>query len=395
MTIQIPKWFDQLNRARFGLIGNTNAGPSHKEKNITERWLIEVFSRQMNNLIKEEFDYDDFITHMFTNDVRDLSKTLIKLINEKEIKLLFVFGGDGSLHLVIDILLYEYHEAKRIKYLPIIASIGGGTMLAVHSWLGWEQRPFEIFKKIIFEDTETWAIRRIRPLAIVFTPRKEKLKSGEISAKKEVVIEKTADNDSEKKADAVNGKIKNELVKRFGFMFIMGAITRVIQLYDSDKSSRSLTSGIKHFFAGMSGSILGWPESHKKVTSNFEADVYVNGRILPHANPMSIICCKNDSIMFGNKPYSIKPFAGCAASNQFYFMSTSFSATQISMMVPLLYKGTFNPKIDSFVNMPVTNITIIPKEEGVFFLDGEFYFCEPGEDINIKTAPLIDLVQSF
>lgn len=354
MKTKLPYWLNKFSFYRFGFIGNANAGPSRRSKNQEQLFKIQTLINELNEMVDVELDYKDFISFIMTSSVSDIAPSLRRLINEKKIKVLFIFGGDGSLHLVLDILMYEFFVKRRIDYIPVIASLGGGTMLAVHSWLGWNRNSYENMKKIIYTDFDLLPVRKVKLLAI----------------------------------DLVSPT--NEREPRFGFMFIMGAITRVIDIYNS--GNRSMMSGIKHFFAGMTGSIFGWPKSHQNVTANFIADVYINGEKILLSDFMSIICSKNDSLMFGDQLHSIKPFAGRAASNQFYFLTSSFSAAQISMLAPLLYKGLFKPNIKSLINKPITEAVIIPEMENSVFIDGEIYRCLPGEPIVIKVGKSVDFV---
>lgn len=350
--IALPSWLVKLEFTRLGFIGNANAGPSRRRKNQEQLFLIQTLVNDLNDRVEAELGYSNFITYIRTSSIADLAPSLRRLINEKKIQILFIFGGDGSLHKVLDILMYELFIEKRIDYLPIIASLGGGTMLAVHSWLGWGRNSYEIMKKIIYTDFEHLPLKKIRPLAMTL------------------------------KRSAL------EIETRFGFMFVMGAIARIIQKYDQD--GRSVGAGIKHLMLGMTGAIFGWPKTHCNLTPRFAAGVYADGSMLAQHEIMSVICSVTNSLLFG-----MAPFRGQAASNQFYTLLSSLSAAQISVLVPLLYRGTIKLPDKIFFNQATAELIIVPEKEKLIFLDGDFYRATPGQSITIKRGPAIKMVSAF
>jgi hypothetical protein len=333
---------------RFGIIANSNAGLSNAEKNWSRLGLINRQVKMINHTVQNP----DYITMIVTNDIADVSKAIVKLVGEKNVQVLFVFGGDGTLHRVLDIIFYEFYHTKNISRIPIIASLGGGTMLAVHSWLGWSRDSVEIFDTIINRNLVDLSVRKVWPLTIHFTPK---------------------------------GETSQEV--RFGFMFVIGAIARVMREYDKE---RSILAGLKHFVFGASAGIFGWPESHNRLIDQFDAGIIADDDVIGHSRPLSVIASITDSLLFG-----IKPFRGRKTAGQFYFMSTDMTAKQLALHVPGLYRASYNPPEPILYNKPVTELVILPVEEGEFFLDGDFYFLEQGTKIFIKTAPCFTMVERF
>ncbi|OGF33834.1 hypothetical protein A2533_02815 [Candidatus Falkowbacteria bacterium RIFOXYD2_FULL_35_9] len=327
----------------YGLIANPYARGGRKQLGPIER------------LAKKK--YRDTVSYHATNEISEISGTLIKLINQRKIKILFIFGGDGTIHKVIDILIYELLRGN-IDRLPLILPIGGGTMEAVFQWLGWDDKPINIFRKGLEIDIDKIPIRKLRPLKITFW---------------------NADTD--------------RLESHYGFFFIIGAVNRVIQLYD--RQGKSVIGGIKHIVQGATAALTGLPPTHKHLLHQFDAKIFANGKILPQNKPLSIICSVCDSLLFGDKFYGIKPYAGRAESNQFYCMCYSLPAWIPVAVLPFVMKGILVPKTDFTLNQPLFLLEATTKKEDSIFIDGDFYKIKPGETIKVEPGPEIEMGSFF
>lgn len=287
-----------------------------------------------------------------TNSISEIAGTLRKLVNEKGVKVLLVYGGDGTLHRVIDILIYE-HGIGHIKALPLVLPMGGGTMRAIFHWLGWQENPTEIMRRVIATPLDRLPVRKMRPLAISFS-----------------------------------NPDKGREETHYGFMFIMGAVNRVVELYEAD--DKTLLGGVKHFSLGAMASLSGIPLSHRRVIRQFDARLVADGKLLPQRTPLSIICSVSDTLLFG-----IKPFAGPAADNQFYTMCYSVPAWLVAALIPIEVRATWLPKGDRFFNAPVFSFEITPNTENTFFLDGEHFNCTSGQPVQLELGPEIELISHF
>jgi diacylglycerol kinase family enzyme len=350
--MKIPFWLNKIDRFRIGIITNPNAGMSRREKNQKELDALGKIVDELNRDVESELDYSDFITTRNTKNVAELTDTLLEFINEKKVVLIFVFGGDGTLQKVIDVLISEFFEKKSIARIPPIASLGGGTMLAVHGWLGWKREPIKIFQKIIEKDIEHLPRKRIRPLAIVFKNPKNK-----------------------------------ELEVRFGFIFVIGAMTRIMKLYD--EGGRSVSSGLTHIMLSLAAGVTGWPKEHRRLSKKFIADVAIDAKPLAFNELLVLVCSVTDSLLFG-----VAPFSGRAASNQFYSAATSFSVGEIAMWLPLIARATVVPPV-GFFNQPAAEVIVRPDTENLIFIDGEFYEVEKNTSISIKLGPPVEMVSAF
>lgn len=299
--------------------------------------------------------FSDRVTYLETNDVSEIAPTLRRLVEEKKVTVIYVWGGDGTLHHVVDILIYE-HLREKISTMPLILSLGGGSMKAIYQWLGWNSNPLSVFMKVAQTPLSRLPVRKLRPLAITFFNVR-----------------------------------KNRVETHYGFIFIIGAVTRVIELYDED--GKSPLNGIKHIALGAMGAVTGVPQSHRDVVHQFFANVSVNGQRVNQTEPLSVICSVADSLLFGKR--GIKPFLGRPESNQFYCASYEVPAWIVSLCVPILVRATYVPQGKRFFNQPVFNCRIVPIEEKTIFVDGDFYEIKPGEEISITLGPEISLIPSF
>jgi len=298
--------------------------------------------------------YRNRVFFYITNSVGDIASVLRKAINEHKVKVLFIYGGDGTLHLVIDILIYELQQ-KNITEIPLIVTLGGGTMKAIHMWLGWKEKPIDIFKKVIDTPLDTLPQRKLQPLCVSLY------------------------NTEKKRAEV-----------HYGFIFIIGAVNRVIEIYD--KESHNVIGGLKHIFYGITSALSGLPRSHRAILHQFKARMTANHEPLPQDQPLSAICSITDSLIFG-----LTPLRGHRESNQFLCATYSIPAWLVVLMLPVVVRGSWVPRVDSFFNKPISHFSITPETESTFFLDGEFYHHQPGEEITISLDPSseIQMVSSF
>ncbi|MBI5077549.1 hypothetical protein HZB94_04180 [Candidatus Falkowbacteria bacterium] len=318
----------------IGIIANPKAGKGWRELEAVHRFAAK-----------------QGITIIVTNHISEISRALIKLLKEKNVKILLVYGGDGTLQKVIDILIFEKARGA-IRELPLIISLGGGTMLAVHRWLGWKRRPISIIKKITRTPIAHLPRRKLRPLQIHFT----------------------------------NEQGQEET--RYGFIFNLGAIARIIERYSSEGSS--FGNAVKHTVLGISAGIAGFPLSHKRMISQFNARMLADDKEIEQSQPLTIICSVTESLLFG-----AAPFKSQRESNQFYAICYEKTATKIAFLIPLLMRGTFVPPTSKFFNEPVFSFEVVPESEQMFNLDGEVFYVKKKTKIRVELGPEIEFIPAF
>lgn len=321
----------------YGILANRHAGLSRDP-----RWLQTV--------VKYAARHKDLIKLYLPHDVDFVRSALLRLVNVYNVDLIFIHGGDGTLQLATNALINE-HEQGRIKKIPVLCPLSGGTMVAVGAgWLGWKEAPIKTLKKVIARK-EDLPLRKCRPLKISFTNR-------------EGVVETC-----------------------YGFMFILGPIARVIRLYD--EQGRSHINGIKTMILGALGAITGHPRKYADMMTQFDARIVADGQELPLKRPISIISSITDSLIFG-----IKPYGGHAESNQFYTISYELPGWAAASLVPLAYRGTVVLEGSSFLNRPVCRMQMT-SQETMIMLDGEFFDMTPGKPVDLELGPEIELVAAF
>jgi hypothetical protein len=299
--------------------------------------------------------YGEYLSYYLPDSFTKLSEVLEKMILEDHVKVIYVYGGDGTIHKVIDILIYKLLN-KEIPEIPLILPLGGGTQKAIFQWLGWglgRTKPIDIFRKAMETDFERLPRRKLRPLAITFFNTR-----------------------------------KNRVETHYCFIFTIGAVNRVIEVYD--RGHKSVLSGIGHTALGAFASVARWPKSHANLLYQMDAIVKVNGERLPRQDTLTVLCSVTESTLFG-----VEPFRGTAESNQFYTAAYAVPAAVVATMLPVLVRASFLPPGDRFFNEPVFNMEITPKTETSFFADGDFFYCKPGEPIRLELGPEIELVSRF
>jgi diacylglycerol kinase family enzyme len=318
----------------IGIIANPKAGKGWRELESVHRFAVK-----------------QGITIIVTNHLSEISRALIKLLKDKGVKILMVYGGDGTLQKVIDILIFEKGRGT-IQELPLIVSLGGGTMLAVHKWLGWKTRPVEIIRKIQRTPLAHLPQRKLRPLLVRFTNE------------------------------------QNEAETRYGFIFNLGAIARIIERYSSD--GRSVQNAVKHLALGVCAGLIGFPLSHKRMISQFSARVSADDAQIEQDKPLAMICSVTESLLFGASPF-VRP----RESNQFYAICYEQPALKIALLIPALLRGSFIPPSPKFFNRPVFSFEMTARDEQMFNLDGEVYYIRKGTAIRVELGPEIDFVPCF
>ncbi|MFH0779652.1 MAG: diacylglycerol kinase family protein [Parcubacteria group bacterium] len=360
-----------MKNTEIGVIINPHAGPSRGRKEFNS--VQALACREMVPLFT-------------TKDIDEIPDVLRKLLIAQKVKIVLVYGGDGTLREVVDFAIYkkshETEKAKKIGKIPLIGSIGGGTQQAVHNWLGLEGSPSHLLKKILATPYEYLPTRKLKPLEISFVDE---------SGRKKI---------------------------HWGFIFIMG-LAEIIEVYEKE---RSVLNGVKHFALAALASVTGLPLKYYRLVRQFNASLYANDNLLSIRKPIAIVCSVTDHLLYG-----IQPFHGRREFNQFYAASYQLSARSLVAMLPLIYRGAwipgarlippyslphqvapsitpvFNhrffskalPGADNFFNQPVFNFSVVSPEKNQIFIDGELYKTELGSIISVKLGPDVQFVSAF
>lgn len=99
-------------------------------------------SPQTLGLMAEELGQDGIFT--VTRDLDHLDETL-KLYRDKDISILGINGGDGSISQILTRMIAIYGD----KRLPLLAALRGGTMNLIASQLGVTEGPVENIRRLV------------------------------------------------------------------------------------------------------------------------------------------------------------------------------------------------------------------------------------------------------
>jgi len=220
-----------------------------------------------------------------TDEISDVGEALAGL--GQRVKLLCIYGGDGTIYRVINELL-----RNRDVTLPRLALLGGGTMNVTARWCGMRDSPGETFRQVMRAYTADRLLWREVPL-----------------------LEVTHGGQT-----------------HFGFTVGFGPLVRVLERFESGEKSRlkALQIGVQSVLSAVSG----LPRSYQSVLREMSANVTVDGERLPYDRWAAV---------FGNvtgtvNPF-IEPFVGERTRDTFHFLAYAVSSREFAVMTPLLARA--------------------------------------------------------
>jgi diacylglycerol kinase family enzyme len=225
------------------------------------------------------------VHRVVTDDISNIREVLSGLA--QRVKLLCIYGGDGTIHRVVDELLRRPGVAP-----PRLALLGGGTMNITASWCGMSRSPGENFRTVMrayMADRLLW-----REVPVVA---------------------------------ATNGGTTS-----YGFTFILGPLVRILERYEAAPKSQVRAALLALETAA--SIITGLPRGFAAIHREMEARITVDGQELPFGRY---------SVLFANvtgvvDPF-VHPFVGERTRDSFHFLSYACSSREVAIMVPLLSRG--------------------------------------------------------
>lgn len=267
----------------------------------------------------------------------------IELIIEKfseQIRLLLVYGGDGTLFHIINSLL----KHRKFDDLPIIVPVGGGTMNRLRRWGLWIGEPV-CNAKIALELFES---KRLPHLSL----RLLEVQWGE------------------SRCQAVT--------------FVAGVPVRVMHKYSNFKTTPFI-AGIFALGAVASG-FIGWPRFFTNLYDQIEAKITVDGKKLPNSRYLVVIKDVLKQLIFFMEPYR-----GACAPNQSFSLAYAIDYRETAKKFLRLCFGRVPPEDERYFNQPTTEMTIEPQRSVPFTLDGEYFTAKTGEVITISPGPIVPI----
>jgi diacylglycerol kinase family enzyme len=220
-----------------------------------------------------------------TDDIDNIREALQGL--GQRVKLLCIYGGDGTIFRVINELLRRPDAVP-----PRLALLGGGTMNVTSAWCGMSSSAGENFRTVMrayLADELQW---RDVPLVAV--------KNGDCTG--------------------------------YGFTFGLGPLVRIVQRFEASRKSRAraVTIGLTSLLGAVTGVPRGWAPTVREM----EGRVIVDGQELPASRFTAVFANVTGFI----NPM-VKPFVGERTRDSYHFLAYSVSTREFAVMAPLLLRA--------------------------------------------------------
>lgn len=260
-----------------------------------------------------------------------------KEIARKNVGVVAINGGDGTLHLAISALARVYGPDAP---LPLIALIRGGTMNTVANALGLKGSSHALLSRWVEK------FRTGRPFELV-----------------------------ERSALAVGDKV--------GFLFGTGAIAGFLRLYYDTGKPGPLTAG-QVLLRGVVSSLRGGAYG-RALAKRWRGRVTADGRVWEHTDYLAVGAGSVDQIGLGFKPY---PRAG-SVLGKFASIGIYTSAPGFIADLPRIWRG-LPMREGKAIDSLVSELRFEASEPFEYVMDGDLYPCS-GE-LTLSAGPRVRLV---
>ena len=220
-----------------------------------------------------------------TDEIEDVREAIAGL--GQRVKLLCIYGGDGTIYRVINELLRNPRATP-----PRLALLGGGTMNVTSAWCGMRRAAGENFRQVMRAYAADQLLWREVPLVTV-------TQKGQT---------------------------------QYGFTFGMGPLIRVLERYEQGQKSRAnaVTIGVKSAI----GAVSRIPRDYQPMLKEMEAQITVDGERLPYERWAAVFANVTGVI----NPF-VEPFVAQRTRETFHFLSYAVSSREFAVMAPLLARG--------------------------------------------------------
>ena len=301
------------------------------------------------------------VRRIVTDEIDDVREAIAGV--GKRVKLLLIYGGDGTIFHVLAELLKRPDDVP-----PQIALLGGGTMNVTAGACGMSRSPGENFRHVMRAYLADRLLWKEVPLVAV----------GQ-------------------------GRDTN-----YGFTFGVGPLVRILERFES--GSKSHLSAVGVAMQSAAGAISSYPRAFAPVVQELRARVIVDDQELPFDRFAALFCNVTGVI----NPF-VTPFVSERGRDRFHFLAYAVSPREFAIMAPLLARGRlpmdpasllrpvstwrqallslvgegnfpFDPR---YVNHPAHHV-VIHTEEKQYTLDGELLPIEGGR-VEVRLGPPIRL----
>ena len=303
------------------LYANRRAGWRHESWWALDKWALEK----------------NISTYTLT-EIEEI-ESIIKGKIDKLIRLLLVYGGDGTLFWVINNLL-KYRDQENI---PTIVPVGGGTMKRLCKWTMWTGAPVQNAKTALrLFDSRRLPQMPMRLLSVQW--------QGQTF---------------------------------YGITFMAGAPIRILEKYSGFKTTPFIAASF--CVASVAAGLLQWPSFFTSLYDQINAEVIVDGNKLAHGKYIAVAKDTLERAVFFIKPYRGK----CLPDQNFTGAFAIDYRETAQRIIPIVFG--WPQKSEKYFNQPTKELILRPKERILFTIDGEFFEAEAGSEIKVgpgKTVPV-------
>lgn len=295
------------------------------------------------------------VRRIVTDSVEDVATAVSNL--GAEVKLLCIYGGDGTIQRVLDRLAQGSNDEVRL------ALLGGGTMNVTSRWCGFSRNPAESFRHVV-----------------------RGFRSGELLFKDVPLIEISAGDDVHR-----------------GFTFGMGPPVRLLDAYEQGRKGKVAAIGTA--VRAIAATWTPWPGEYQQLLEPMQATLELDGEVLPYDNWAALFANVTGQINPG-----VEPFAAERTRDTFYAAACAVSVREMSLALPFLIRGWLpldlgalfepgrfferlrDPKLladPRYVNK-VGSRLVIRSDESMYTVDGEILTTDARE-IAVDIGPHLQL----
>jgi diacylglycerol kinase family enzyme len=302
------------------------------------------------------------VHRIVTDEIDDVGEALASL--GQRVKLLCIYGGDGTIYRVINELLRDPSVT-----LPRIALLGGGTMNVTARWLGMRGSPGDNFRQVMrayHADRLQW-----REVPLV--------------------------------------SVSQDGHTAYGFTFGLGPLVRVLEAFE--KGNKSHLNALALAGRTIAGAVSGVPRDFQPILRPLRAAVSADGHRLPHDSFAAVFANVTGVI----NPF-VEPFVHERTRDSFHFLAYAVSSREFAVMAPMLAraklpidprsllrpistyrqallslvgKGEF-PFDPRYVNHAAQSLSIETTGETHYTIDGEVLLAR-GECYEVRLGPQLHL----
>ncbi len=301
------------------LYANRRAGWRHERWWALDKWALE----------------EGIKTYALT-EIEEIIPIIEKF--SEQIRLLLVYGGDGTLFHITNSLLKQ----RNFKNLPIIVPVGGGTMNRLRQWSLWIGEPIHN-AKIALELFESKRLPQL-PLPLL------EVRWGENCYR--------------------------------AITFMAGVPVRVMHKYSNFKTTPFI-AGLFVLGALASG-ILSWPKFFTGLYDQIDVEITVDGKKLPNNKYLVVIKDVLRQLIFFAEPYR-----GACSPVQSFSLAYAIDYKETAQKFLGIFFGRIPQNDERYFNQPSAEMKIMPREEIPFTLDGEYFSAKKDEIITISPGPIV------